>query len=291
MFIKDKLKERKTFSMEVFPPKREGGYEKLLDVVKKLKYLEPDFISVTYGAGGSTQSLTKEIATDINNLGIDSMAHLTCVGSSKDEMKALLKQLKEANIENILALRGDPPKGQEKFVATKNGFSTAAELVQFIKKEEDSFSIGVAGYPEKHPEAPSLDKDIEYLKMKVDQGADFIITQLFFNNEYYYRYYEKIRKASISTPVLPGIFLFSSYKQLTKTVELSSAEIPSKLEKKLYQYRNNAEDVKKFGMEYAINQSIDILKRGMAEGLHFYIMNRNDVIEEVFKELSSYIKV
>jgi len=286
MKIAQLLKEKFTFSMEVFPPKKDGDTQKLLETVKNLKNLNPDFISVTYGAGGSTRSLTKEIAGEIkNNLLIESMAHLTCIGNSKIEIKSILEDLRNLKIENILALRGDLPKDIEKKQALKD-FHYASDLIQYIKQLDHQSSIGVAGYVEKHPEAKNLDEDIQNLKNKINMGADFIITQVFFDNDLYYRFYEKITKQNINTPILPGIFLIFNAKQIERMLELSgNLTIPKNLLNSIEKYKNNPDDLKKAGIEFAIQQSQELIQSKTISGLHYYIMNREDLIQEVFKEI------
>ena len=288
MKISEILKQKKTFSMEVFPPKKDGDTQKLLDIIKNLKILLPDFISVTYGAGGSTRTLTKEIAGEIkNSIKIDSMAHLTCIGNSKNEIKEIIDDLNQLKIENILALRGDLPPGKTKEDSLKD-FQYASDLVEFIKKEKNSISIGVAGYVEKHPEATTIEQDIENLKIKIDKGADFIITQVFFDNEKFYQYKENLNKVKINTPILPGIFLISNFRQIERMKELSgNLTIPKKLKTQLEKYKNNPEDIKKLGIEFAINQSKELIKSKMISGLHYYIMNREDLIKEVYQEIKN----
>ncbi|HCL55519.1 MAG TPA: methylenetetrahydrofolate reductase [NAD(P)H] [Spirochaetia bacterium] len=289
MNIQEVLSQKFSFSMEVFPPKKEGDVKELFQVIKDLKILNPDFISVTYGAGGSTQSMTREIASEIKNkIGIESMAHLTCVGNTKEEISAIINDLRESNIKNILALRGDPPAGMKEFQVKQGGFAYASELVDFIRQNQNHFSIGVAGYPEKHPEAGSLEKDIENLKKKIDAGADFIVTQLFFENEAFNRFMDKIEKAGIRIPVLPGIFLVSGYNQLKRITELSNAEIPKKFHDNLLKYQDKPEDLKKIGIEHALMQSEDLIKSKRIGGLHFYIMNRKDMILPIYEELKGF---
>lgn len=283
MKIGEKLRTKKTFSMEVFPPKRDGDHLKLLEVVRNLKGLNPDYISVTYGAGGTTRSLTKEIASEIKNeIGIESMAHLTCVGNTREEIGGILDELQKARIHNILALRGDPPQGEKNFTPVAGGFHYASELVEYIKESHPEFSIGVAGYPEKHPQAKSLEEDIEHLREKVSAGGEFIITQAFFNNDHYFRFYELLRKKDIQAPVIPGIFLISSYKQLQRIEELSGSDIPAKLTEEINRHQSDPDALRQIGIEYAFSQSRAILEQGAAQGLHFYIMNRQDMISELY---------
>ena len=211
------------------------------------------------------------------------MAHLTCIGNSKNEIKAILNDMENLNIKNILALRGHLPTDIKKEESLKE-FKYASDLVKFIKQEKPNLSIGVAGYVEKHPEALSLESDINNLKIKIQEGADFIITQLFFDNEKFYRFIDLCNKKGIKTPILPGIFLIFNYKQLTRMKELSGGlTIPKKLLNQIEKYQDQPEEVKKIGMEFAINQSREIIKSKMAQGLHFYIMNREDLIKEVYQ--------
>ncbi len=277
--------------MEVFPPKRHDGNPKeLIHVVSNLKDLHPDFISVTYGAGGSTQDLTLEIASAIkNNIGILTMAHLTCVGNTPQEILNILDQFKAHNIDHILALRGDPPVGQTSFKPVPGGFSYAGQLMEFIKKERSFFNLGVAAYPEKHPEAINLQQDIENLKKKVDQGADFIITQLFFNNQHFYDFVDKIRKVGIKIPILPGVFLLSNYKQLSRISQLSPVDVPHELSKKLIQYQDDLKASEEIGAEFALKQSQDLIKSKAIQGIHFYIMNKKEMISQIFPSIKALV--
>ena len=227
MKIRDMLVENSfTLLFEVFPPKREGSIEELYGVIETLKEWNPSFISVTYGAGGSTRGKTVEIASTIKNeLGAEALTHLTCVQSTRDDIAAILDELKERGIENILALRGDPPDGSERFVRTEGGFGHANELVEFVGSRGE-FSIGVAGYPEGHIEAPNLEVDLINLKRKVDAGADFITTQLFFNNEDFYRFRDDALSLGIKIPIIPGIFPIFSYKQIEKMTSMCGARCP-----------------------------------------------------------------
>ena len=271
-------------SFEVFPPARVGNIRDLLTVVHQLACLEPDFISVTYGAGGSTQDMSLEIASEIKNaVGLEVLAHLTCVQATKTDIVSILNEFKKKNIKNILALRGDPPQGEQVFRKTEGGFGYANELVEFIKANYN-FSIGVAGYPEKHMEASSLAVDIENLKRKVDAGADFIITQLFFNNDDFYRFRDIAQKKGINIPIIPGIFPIVNYKQIAKIASLCGANIPTHLNDTLASVSENNDEVAKYGAEYAIRQSQDLLDNRIA-GLHFYSMNKSRHVTKIVREL------
>ncbi len=285
MKIKNIFRENKaTLSFEFFPPSRDGNIEELYRAIQELAELNPDFISVTYGAGGGTREKTVEIASTIRNeYGRETLAHLTCVQATKDDIREQLDRLKEEGIENILALRGDPPKGEERVVKTKGGFGYANELVEFIKMNGD-FSIGVAGYPEVHPEAPDMEHDLVNLKRKIDAGADFIITQMFFDNEYFYRFRDNAISAGIRVPIIPGIFPIFSYKQISRIAGLCGAKIPQQLHDKLSKVSEKTEEVEKYGVEHAILQSEDLLGNE-ASGLHFYSMNRSGHVMRIIEEL------
>jgi len=286
MKIKNILDQKKiTLSCEVFPPKREGNLENLYTTIKELGVISPDFISVTYGAGGSTRDKTIEIASRVkNDFGMEVLAHLTCVQSTRDDIAATLDALREENVENILALRGDPPEGTEKFVRVAGGFGYANELVEFIKAHDD-FSIGVAGYPEGHIEAPSIDVDLVNLKRKVDAGADFIITQLFFNNNDYYRFRDRALKLKIRVPIIPGIFPVLNYNQFIRIASpLYGAKIPSRLADKIEKLKDNPGEIEKYGIEYAINQMYNLLGNEVP-GFHIYTMNRSDPVRKILGEL------
>ena len=277
-------KNKPTLSFEVFPPSRDGNMEELYRVIGELAELKPDFFSVTYGAGGSTREKTVEIASKIrDDFEREALAHLTCVQATRSDILQELGKLKDAGIENILALRGDPLKGNDTFVKTEGGFEYASELVEFIKLNGD-FSIGVAGYPEVHPEAPDMEHDIINLKKKIDAGADFIITQMFFDNEDFYRFRDNIISEGIHVPIIPGIFPIFNYKQISRVASLCGAKIPSKLHDKLSRISDRSEEVEKYGIEHALRQSEDLLKNDVS-GLHFYSMNRSRHVMRITQEL------
>jgi methylenetetrahydrofolate reductase (NADPH) len=286
MKIKNLFSEKKfILSFEVFPPKREGTLESLYITIKELAELKPDFISVTYGAGGSTREKTIEISSKVKNgFDLEVLAHLTCVQSTRDDIARILDCLKEQNIENILALRGDHPEGTEKFTKTEGGFGFANELVQFIKTRSD-FSVGVAGYPEGHIDAPNLKVDMINLKRKVDAGADFIITQLFFNNDAFYNFRDRALALRIDIPIIPGIFPILSYNQITRIASLAGVRIPARLVEKVEKNKDKPEEVEKYGIEYAIIQAEDMIKNGIV-GLHLYCMNKSRPVKKILAELS-----
>lgn len=286
MLIRDLFGQKKrTLSFEVFPPVREGNLESLFKTVAELKELKPDFISVTYGAGGGTRDKTIEIASRVQNeFGSEALAHLTCVAATRDDIARIVEEMKKHNIENILALRGDPPKGEEKFVRPAGGFGFANELVSFIR-ELNGFCIGVAGYPEGHPEASSFDDDLKNLKKKVDAGADFIVTQLFFNNDDFYRFRDRALALKINVPIIPGIFPILNYKQVLRITELCGAKIPSALGEKLCWLKDKPEDVEKYGIEYAQKQARDLLHNEV-RGLHLCTMNQSRAARRIVRELA-----
>jgi methylenetetrahydrofolate reductase (NADPH) len=285
MLIRDLFGQKKrTLSFEVFPPVREGNLESLFKTVAELKELKPDFISVTYGAGGGTRDKTIEIASRvINEFGSEALAHLTCVAATRDDIARIVEEMKTHNIENILALRGDPPKGEEKFVRPAGGFGFANELVSFIRGL-NGFCIGVAGYPEGHPEASSFDDDLKNLKRKVDAGADFIVTQLFFNNDDFYRFRDRALALKINVPIIPGIFPILNHKQVLRITELCGAKIPSALGEKLCWLKDKPEDVEKYGIEYAQRQAYDLI-RNEVHGLHICTMNQSRAARKIVREL------
>ncbi len=286
MKIKNLFSQKRfILSFEVFPPKREGNLESLYVTITELGELKPDFISVTYGAGGSTREKTIEISSRVKNgFNLEVLAHLTCVQSTKDDIARILDLLKEENVENILALRGDPPEGTERFIKTEGGFEYANELVQFIKTR-DNFSVGVAGYPEGHIEAPNLKTDMINLKRKVDAGADFIITQLFFNNDAFYNFRDYAMALGIDIPILPGIFPILNYNQIIKIASLAGVRIPPRLGEKVEKNKDKPQEVEKYGIEYAIIQVDNLIKNGIA-GLHLYCMNKSHPVKKILAELS-----
>lgn len=286
MLIRDLFKQKKrTLSFEVFPPVREGNLESLFATITELKELNPDFISVTYGAGGGTRDKTIEIAARVKNeIKSEALAHLTCVASTRDDIARILEDMKSQNIENILALRGDPPRGEEKFVRPAGGFGFANELVEFIQAH-NGFSIGVAGYPEGHPEASSLDDDLKNLKRKVDAGSDFIITQLFFHNDDFYRFRDRVTAMKIRVPIIPGIFPILNYKQILRITELCGAKIPEALGERLCWLKDKPGEVEKYGIEYAQQQAWDLIRNEVC-GLHICTMNQSRAARKIVRELA-----
>lgn len=277
MRISDQLKAggRPTLSFEFFPPKDDVGFWDLYKTIEALKPIAPTYVSVTYGAGGATRRKTIDLVERIkNDLGIEPMAHLTCVGADRSEIAHVLDELKSHHIENVLALRGDPPLGQKSFVATEGGFRYASELVAFIRERRDNFCIAAACYPEGHPEAPSREADLENLKRKVDAGVDFLITQLFFDNADFLSFRERAERAGIRVPIVAGIMPILSVKQIKKFTEMCGAKIPKALLQKVEAVETDAEAVRHLGMYHATQQCLDLLREGVS-GIHFYTLNRS----------------
>ena len=263
-----------TLSVEFFPPKSQEGVETLVESAARIASRKPDFVSVTYGAGGSTRDLSASVSERMKNeVGLQVMPHLTCVASTKEELASILDGFHLDGYRNIMALRGDPPKGQEAFVRTEGGFSHASDLVAFIKSRHPDICLGIAGYPEKHPEAPSLDSDLDALKIKADAGGSFITTQLFFDNSVFYRYMEKVRSRGILLPIVPGIMPVLSLKQIKRITQLCQSRLPESLENQLSQVESDPEAVQRIGVEWASAQIKDLLSNGIP-GIHIYALNK-----------------
>lgn len=279
MKIIDLYRERFVVSFEIFPPKTPQGEDGLRQALADLSGYQPQYISVTYGAGGSTQEKTLELALRLRDtLGILPLVHFTCVGAGRAEIRRYLDEIRKNGIENILALRGDPPKGEARFTPPPDGFSYANELVSFIRSI-DGFTIGVAGYPEKHLEAPDMRTDLDNLKRKVDAGADFIITQLFYNNEDYYRFMDRLAGMGITVPVIPGIMPVTSLSQVDRVTSMCGAKVPGELLKRLETCTGN-DSICEAGIEYSIRQCIELKSWGVP-GLHFYTLNRAQAIKRI----------
>jgi methylenetetrahydrofolate reductase (NADPH) len=265
--------KRPVFSVEFFPPKTEQGRSDLLATARSLRELEPDFVSVTYGAGGSTRDGTVEITRELKDeLGLETMAHLSCVGESAEGIAATLDRIAAAGIENVFALRGDPPRGQEDFVQPQGGLGSAAELAAFIGSRWD-FTVGGACFPEVHPEAPDLDTDLDYLKTKVEAGASFLITQLFFDNQVYFDFVAAAREKGIEVPILAGIIPVASFAQTKRICDLCDASIPPRLEAAFAAAGGDESAEFELGVAYAAQQCAELLIAGVP-GIHFYALNR-----------------
>ncbi len=291
MKISEILEKKFTFSFEFFPPKTVKGEKKFLENLKELKKLNPDFVSVTYGAGGNTREKTKAIVKQTYKENhTNTMAHLTCISHSKEEILSILEYYKSLGIKNILALRGDIPKdSQVQYDKAKEEFPNTIDLIKFIKQEYgDYFSIGGAVFPEMHPESKCIEDEMKYLKKKIEAGMEFGMTQLFYENQYYYEYVERLKSGNVKIPILPGIMPITSYKQIEKFKEMCNAKIPDELVESLKIHQENPEKVEKIGIEFCINQCKDLLKYGVS-GLHFYTLNKSKATLNVFEKIKEYI--
>jgi methylenetetrahydrofolate reductase (NADPH) len=272
------------FSFEFFPPKTDAGWTNLRGALESLVELEPDFASVTYGAGGSTRDRTLEVTKWLKqDLGVEAMAHLSCVGSSRDELGEVLDGIAEAGIENVLALRGDPPRGETEWTPHPQGLSYSTELAALIS-ERRRFGIGAACFPEIHPDAPDLAHDLRFLKQKVDAGASFLITQLFLDNELYFRFVEEARGAGVEVPILPGIMPITDVGQIKTITGMCGATIPGPLLAQLELRGGDPDAVLQLGVSYATLQCAELLARG-APGIHFYTLNRSPATRAILSAL------
>jgi methylenetetrahydrofolate reductase (NADPH) len=272
------------FSFEFFPPKTPQGEQNLYAALSELRPLEPSFVSVTYGAGGSTRSKTIEIVKRIrDDYGLEAMAHFTCVGATEDELRSTLDEMRAAGIDNVLALRGDPPAGQQQWVKTDGGLEYSRELVQLIRGDYP-FAIGAACFPETHIHASSPEADVAHLAEKVAAGADFLITQLFFDNALYFDFLERVRAAGITVPIIPGILPITQIGQLERMTKMCGAAIPEGLRRELYARESQPEAVIDFGVAYATLQCAELLAAG-APGIHFYTLNRSPATRAILGAL------
>ena len=275
-------KKRPLFSFEVFPPKKDWEFEAVYSVLDRLAALNPDFISVTYGAGGSNSKKNREIAAYIQgNCHIEALAHLTSVGLNKEQLRETVDSLKASGVHNILALRGDRPKTMTDEQFHNRSFTYAAEMTAFLK-EDPALCVAGACYPEKHFEAPDMQTDLTHLKEKADAGADFLITQLFFDNDSFYRLRENAGKLGIHVPISAGIMPVTSVNQLGTTVSLSGSSVPKQLSDVLAKYADSPADMKKAGIDFAISQIEGLLSNGV-DGIHIYTMNKPEISEIILK--------
>ena len=285
MKIRDKLAgEHPSFSFEFFPPKDAEGTDQLYRTIADLRAFAPTYVSVTYGAGGSTRRLTVDLVRRIRaETGIETMAHLTCVDASRAELAEVLDELRDGGIENVLALRGDPPKGATLFEQPPGGFAHAAELVGFIRSRYD-LCLAAACYPEKHPEAPDLATDLRHLKSKVDAGAELLITQLFFDNDLYFRFVDRAVREGIHVPILAGIMPITNVSQVKRFTAMCGATIPRSLMDRLEATQGQPCEVRAVGVEHAVRQCEQLLERGVP-GIHFYTLNRSPATRLVLRAL------
>lgn len=288
MKIKDILREKTPhISFEVFPPKTDAGFASVLSATDQIGALKPSYMSVTYGAGGGTSKNTVNIASHIkDDLGLTSLAHLTCVSSTKEHVARVIDELKKNNIENVLALRGDIPKESE--FPLPNHYRYAYELVEEIKSKGD-FCIGAACYPEGHVEMEHKKDDIRYLKEKVDCGVDFITTQMFFNNDIFYNFLYRIREQGIMIPVLPGIMPITTKKQLARSCALSGTAVPQRFRAIVDYFGDDPAAMKQAGIAYATDQIIDLIANGV-RNIHVYSMNKPEVAAAIMQNLSEIVK-
>ena len=279
---------KRTVSFEFFPPRTDAGFEELFKTIAALKPLDPDYVSVTYGAGGSTRRKTVDLVLRIKHeIGLESMAHLTCVSATREEIKGTLDNLNLGGMENVLALRGDPPKGEEKFVKSEGGFEHANELVEFIRGRYP-FCLAGACYPEIHPEARHWENDLDNLKRKVDAGVDFLITQLFFDNDHFFRFLDRATARGIKVPILAGIMPILSVQQIKRFTQMCGATIPAELLSKIEAVEDDPEAVRQLGAYHATEQCEGLLEGGAA-GLHFYTLNRSTATRVIFQQIKGVL--
>ena len=289
MRIRELIEARRPFvSLEFFPPKEREAWAGFFDVVERLLPVHPLFVSVTYGAGGSTHAHTLEIVSRLKTAyGLEPMAHLTCVGASREKIRGFLDGLRAAGVDNVLALRGDPPRGQENFVPDSDDFQHASDLVSFIRREYPGLCLGVAGYPECHPEAVSPEADLDFLRQQLALGGDFVVTQLFFDNDCYFRFVEKVRALGIDAPIVPGVLPVMSLASVKRLVGMCGATLPSAYlaELEAADASGGAAAVAKAGIAYATRQAKDLLARG-APGVHLYTLNKAEAVLSIVSGLT-----
>ena len=282
-------KEKLTMSFEVFPPKTETSFESVKAATEEIAKLKPSFMSVTYGAGGGTSKYTLDIAKNIKELyGVPTLAHLTCVSSTKNTVKQKIQAIKEAGIQNVMALRGDIPKELENEDRSKWDYRYAIDLIRELKEADENFCIGCACYPEVHPESANQKEDIKRLKEKVDAGCDFITTQMFFDNNLLYNFLYKIREAGITVPVIPGIMPITNGNQVDRAVKLSGSFMPQRFKSLVDKFGSNPDAMKQAGIAYATDQIIDLYANNITN-VHVYSMNKPDVAEKIQNNLSDIL--
>lgn len=282
-----KASKKPVISFEVFPPKTDEAFQNLRKLLPELIALKPDFMTVTYGAFGSTQGRTLEIASLIQKeFKLPSACHLTCVGASRTEIDKILNDIAAAGVQNIVALRGDPPSGQMSFTRPADGFGHANELVAHIRaKHGQKFGIAVAGYPEKHVEAPNMQIDLTNLKRKVEAGADCIVTQLFYDNNDYFKFVEDCRALGITVPIIPGLLPILSAKQIVRILSLCGSCLPEELRKDLEFVGDNAAAAEEVGIRQCVKQAKELIARGVP-GIHFYVLNKSTHMTRIMQEFA-----
>ena len=290
MKIIDLLKNEKiSMSFEVFPPKTESGFESVKSATEEIAKLNPSFMSVTYGAGGGTSKYTLDIAKNIKEIyGVPTLAHLTCVSSTKQTVKDKIEQIKDAGITNIMALRGDIPKGMENADRSEWDYKYAVELVRELKAYNPDFCIGGACYPEIHPESVNQRDDILHLKEKVDAGCDFLTTQMFFDNNLLYNFLYKIREQGITVPIIPGIMPITNANQVERAIKLSGSFMPQRFKSLVDKFGSDPDAMKQADIAYATDQIIDLYANGITN-VHVYSMNKPDVAEKILSNLSDIL--
>ena len=283
--LKDPQEPR--FSFEFFPPKTDEGQQGLEDALAELKKATPAYVSVTYGAGGSTRDRTVEVTKWMKeDLGLEAMAHLSCVGEPTDRLREILDEVAAAGIENVLALRGDPPRGEDEWKPHPEGLEHSVGLIELLQSEYD-FCVGAACFPEVHPEAPDLDHDLKFLKRKVDAGASFLITQLFFDNRMYFDFVDKVRAHGIDVPIVPGIIPITNFEQIKRFTSMCGATIPPALLEQLEaRHAEGEEAVAELGVAYATLQCGHLLEHG-APGIHFYTLNKSPATRAILSALKA----
>ena len=282
--LQNMFDNKKSISFEIFPPKKDGAFDTVFETLDALGKLNPDFISVTYGAGGSRSGETIQIASYIQNtLGIDAMAHVTCVGSRKEQLLKVCEALKENHIEHILALRGDRPRDMSDEQFLSRDFAHASDMMSFIREHTDLHMAG-ACYPEKHFEAFSMESDLNNLRRKQEAGAEFFISQLFFDNDFYYSFLEKAAKKGITVPICAGIMPITSAKQIGTTITLAGSSVPKALADIIATYGDNPEEMRKAGIDYAIRQIRDLQENGVGD-IHIYTMNKPKMATEIMNAI------
>ena len=285
MKIEEILKNTRPISCEFFPPKTAEGIAGVFRAIDRLKAFHPDFVSVTYGAGGSTRAFTEEITARIKaEDDLEVMAHLTCVGQTKEAVHSVLERLDDTGVQNIIALRGDPPRGESEFVPVKGGFSHATDLIGYIRTHF-SFCIAAASYPEGHTESADTDTDLMYTKLKVQNGAAFLITQLFYDNNDFFAFMDRTQRAGIDVPIIPGVLPILSTGQIRRFTALCGARIPAALGKQLDKFADDDDAVRELGIEYTTNQVRELWDAGVP-GIHFYVLNRSYSVAKILTNLS-----
>ncbi len=290
MKIIDLLKKDKlSLSFEVFPPKTEMGFESVRSATEEIAKLHPAFMSVTYGAGGGTSKYTLDIAKNIKSLyGVPTLAHLTCVSSTKETVRTMIENIKAAGITNVMALRGDIPEGLEGADRSKWDYTHAIDLIRELKSANEHFCIAGACYPEIHPESENQKEDIAHLKEKVDAGCDFLTTQMFFDNNLLYNFLYKIREAGITVPIVPGIMPMTNANQVERAIKLSGSFMPQRFKSLVDKFGSDPAAMKQAGIAYATDQIIDLYANGITN-VHVYSMNKPDIAEKIQSNLSDIL--